>query len=72
MRWMCRSSDASWTASAPSRRWIRPATGPVHVRFLWLQTDTPTPRSEQAMSVDGGETWEINWTIDFGRASADA
>ncbi len=41
---------------------------PVHVRFLWLHTDTPTPRWEQAMSVDGGETWETNWTMDFERA----
>ena len=45
---------------------------PVHVRFLWLKTDTPTPRWEQAMSIDGGETWETNWTMDFERASADA
>jgi hypothetical protein len=41
---------------------------PVHVRFLWLHTDTPIPRWEQAMSVDGGETWETNWTMDFERA----
>jgi hypothetical protein len=40
---------------------------PVHVRFLWLNTDTPAPRWEQAMSVDGGETWETNWTMDFER-----
>jgi hypothetical protein len=45
---------------------------PVHVRFLWLQTNTSAPRWEQAMSVDGGETWETNWTMDFERASADA
>lgn len=40
---------------------------PVHVRFLWLHTDTSSPRWEQAMSVDGGETWETNWTMDFER-----
>lgn len=38
---------------------------PVHVRFLWLQTDTASPRWEQAMSTDGGESWETNWTMDF-------
>ncbi|MEZ5779531.1 MAG: DUF1579 domain-containing protein [Paracoccaceae bacterium] len=40
---------------------------PVRVRFLWLRTDTATPRWEQAMSTDGGETWETNWTMDFAR-----
>lgn len=39
----------------------------VRVRFLWLQTDTATPRWEQAMSTDGGESWETNWTMDFHR-----
>lgn len=41
---------------------------PVLTRFLWLATDTPTPRWEQAMSADGGRTWETNWTMDFRRA----
>jgi hypothetical protein len=41
---------------------------PVTVRFLWLRTDTDTPRWEQAMSTDGGVTWETNWTMDFERA----
>jgi hypothetical protein len=41
---------------------------PISVRFLWLQTDTATPRWEQAMSLDDGETWETNWTMDFERA----
>lgn len=41
---------------------------PVAVRFLWLHTRTETPRWEQAMSQDGGKTWETNWTMDFTRA----
>lgn len=41
---------------------------PVRLRFLWLQTDTVSPRWEQAMSTDGGENWETNWTMDFIRA----
>lgn len=40
---------------------------PVLLRFLWLETRTDTPRWEQAMSADGGETWETNWTMDFER-----
>ncbi|NIZ60400.1 DUF1579 domain-containing protein [Sedimentitalea sp. CY04] len=41
---------------------------PVTVRFLWLRTDTESPRWEQAMSCDGGATWETNWTMEFERA----
>lgn len=41
---------------------------PVQVRFLWLKTDSPAPRWEQAMSDDGGTTWETNWTMDFERS----
>ena len=40
---------------------------PISVRFLWLKTDTHTPRWEQAMSKDDGATWETNWTMDFRR-----
>jgi hypothetical protein len=40
----------------------------VRTRFLWLDTMTERPRWEQAMSVDGGETWETNWTMVFDRA----
>lgn len=40
---------------------------PVRMRFLWLGTDTSTPRWEQALSEDGGETWETNWVMEFGR-----
>ncbi len=41
---------------------------PVRLRFQWLNTDSDSPRWEQAMSADGGESWEINWTMDFQRA----
>jgi hypothetical protein len=41
---------------------------PVRIRFLWLATDTETPRWEQALSEDGGATWETNWIMDFTRA----
>ena len=39
----------------------------VRVRFLWLKTNTDSPRWEQAVSTDSGETWETNWTMDFVR-----
>ncbi len=39
----------------------------VLVRFLWLRTNTETPRWEQAMSIDNGVTWETNWIMDFTR-----
>ena len=34
---------------------------PMRTRFLWTSHDTPTPRWQQAFSVDGGATWETNW-----------
>lgn len=40
---------------------------PLKVRFIWSRTDTPSPRWEQAMSLDDGESWETNWTMDFKR-----
>ena len=41
---------------------------PILTRFLWLNTRTDTPRWEQAMSAEGGASWETNWTMDFTRA----
>lgn len=40
---------------------------PVRLRFQWLDTHTPTPRWEQALSPDGGRTWETNWVMRFTR-----
>ena len=36
---------------------------PVRVRFRW--TGGESPRWEQAMSADGGESWEMNWVMRF-------
>lgn len=41
---------------------------PVRLRFLWLDTGTDRPRWEQALSDDGGASWETNWTMAFERA----
>ena len=38
---------------------------PILVKFLWTKMDTATPHWEQAFSVDGGNTWEKNWEMDF-------
>ncbi len=40
---------------------------PIRVRFTWSSLATDTARWEQAFSVDGGDTWETNWTMDFFR-----
>jgi hypothetical protein len=40
---------------------------PIRVRVLWSDVSTDTPRWEQAFSTDGGESWEVNWIMDFSR-----
>jgi hypothetical protein len=40
---------------------------PIRVRYQWLDTDSPTPRWEQAFSTDSGDTWEVNWTAVYRR-----
>ncbi|NOT63461.1 MAG: DUF1579 domain-containing protein [Acidobacteria bacterium] len=42
---------------------------PIRVRFLWIATNPEAPRWEQAFSVDGGESWETNWVMEFARRS---
>jgi hypothetical protein len=40
---------------------------PTHERTIWLALTRDTCHWEQAMSLDGGKTWETNWTMDFTR-----
>ena len=42
---------------------------PIKVRFRWMEMDTETPLWEQAFSADGGQSWEVNWTMRFERAA---
>lgn len=39
----------------------------VFSRFIWSNTRTDTPQWEQALSPDGGKTWETNWIMTFTR-----
>lgn len=40
----------------------------IRVRFLWTQcAELGQPRWEQAFSIDGGVSWEVNWVMDFRR-----
>ena len=38
---------------------------PIRVRFFWTEVTSSAPHWEQAFSIDGGKTWETNWTMDF-------
>jgi hypothetical protein len=41
----------------------------VRVRFVWTGMSAAAARWAQAFSVDGGDTWVTNWTMDFRRPS---
>ena len=45
---------------------------PVNVKFRWSNITPESARWEQAMSVDGGATWEWNWVMEFSRAAEPA
>jgi hypothetical protein len=40
---------------------------PVLASYAWSDITETTAHWEQSFSVDGGETWELNWTMDFTR-----
>ncbi len=39
---------------------------PIKVRFMWFKRAGVGPRWEQSFSPDGGRTWELNWSMQFG------
>jgi len=42
----------------------------IFVRYVWLNISPTSARFEQSWSVDGGKTWEVNFTVDLTRAEA--
>ena len=40
---------------------------PIRVRYLWSRITDQSARWEQAFSLDEGNNWETNWTMDFTR-----
>ena len=40
----------------------------VYSRFIWSKINTNSPQWEQALSENGGKTWETNWIMEFERA----
>jgi hypothetical protein len=42
---------------------------PVRTRFVWQIDDRDACRWEQALSPDGGVSWETNWYMDFERVA---
>jgi hypothetical protein len=40
---------------------------PVRTRFVWSHITPTSARWEQALSSDGGKTWDTNWIMDFQR-----
>lgn len=47
---------------------------PIRVRYIWSRIQSDSAHWEQAFSLDGGRTWETNWTMDMRRrpSAADA
>lgn len=42
---------------------------PVTARFRWLDIHSARPHWEQALSTDGGKSWEVNWENFFTRTA---
>jgi hypothetical protein len=40
---------------------------PILASYSWSDVTETTAHWEQSFSTDGGETWELNWTMDFTR-----
>jgi len=45
---------------------------PMRVRFIWSNITPTSARWEQALSFDGGNTWAVNWIMNFERDTSTA
>jgi hypothetical protein len=78
-RWSVYVTSGDGTLEEPMRGVFRTGAGSfvgrrllrnrsVLVRHVWTRTATQTPEWTQSFSEDGGEKWEMNWTMRFLRA----
>lgn len=44
---------------------------PIRVRFIWSNITATSARGQQAVSCDGGASWETNWTMEFERTRSE-
>lgn len=42
---------------------------PIRVRYIWSDITCDAAKWQQAMSPDGGKTWETNWIMQFTRVA---
>lgn len=42
----------------------------MRVRYVWSQITANSAHWEQALSADGGATWQTNWIMEFRRKPA--
>jgi hypothetical protein len=42
---------------------------PTRTRFIWSKITTASAQWQQALSDDGGKTWNTNWIMEFQRAT---
>ncbi len=78
-RWSVYSlSPRGVLAQPPAQGCFREGTGeffreerrhgkPVLVRERWLKVASAAPTCDRAVSSDGGNTWEIDWTMELSR-----
>ncbi|HEX6685327.1 MAG TPA: hypothetical protein VF062_21230 [Candidatus Limnocylindrales bacterium] len=42
---------------------------PIKLRFTWSEITPESARWQQELSKDDGETWEVNWVMEFERSA---
>lgn len=79
--WLCNYADPDWRPMVGAwdgdegdfRQTIEDEHGePLDVRFRWTRSGEDHARWEQALSSDGGATWDWGWTMELTRRPAAA